>query len=942
MGTRRIWVALATAVVLAGAVPAGSSAVAPLSGAPLTEAPLTEAPLTKAGPSLGTDRSDWILTSTKLPGSPSQIAGAPPGVGLITGYTVGVGMTTSIRTPDGAVRLLGTYLTPLLWLGGDSPGVPPLLVAKRDENGLGDFNGDGDRLDEVIFTSRGYAAPVAQFAAKTDVGEYTCHVRLSAAVAVVCQSERASGRDFDGDGFLRGSQAMIVHGDGRIVMGPPGYGGRALPDGSVVVGAHRILADGSVVPLPPSAMGVQAIVGSTVVGYNFSTGTNQIVSAAGTVVNFDRFSGIYQIGRAVWIQVRDQPLCRLHEDTTMSCLGIRSAAVPAGVSGLIEPIGDDAAIIPAAVTQVGAEPHAYLVPAGGAPIALGIAVADVVVDLGNGSGLVGATGAYTATRTSQLFHVTSAGAVTNVSVHGAYLRSVMSLDDGRAMVTLAESSDGAGTSGVDLNGDGDRWDAMRYLYADGALVALGIETTTATDSVWAVALEPGGAIFTRIDESLIRNLGAGVDLNGDGDRADSVATVIDGGQVVNLGIAIGTADYPRGSPPVRIGQNQGMFGWFPSVGPGIDLSALNQGVVYTITDLANAPAYVATPPRRLLDTRVDGPQIGYSGLRPTDGQTVEVTTPDGAGSVVINVTGLNATEGGFVTIHPCGEPRPVVSNLNLTPGLITPNLVISKVGATGKVCVFTQRSADLIVDLAGSSATGSAYTALSPIRVLDTRLESAIGYTGPKPTSGQTIEVTAPSGAGAVVLNITGLDSTSDGFVTVYPCGEPMPTASSLNLGPGVITANMAISKVGATGKVCLYTQRSAHLIADLAGTFARRAPYVALTPVRVLDTRPEAMIGYQGPKPAGGQTIEVGAPAGATAVVLNITGLDATEAGFVTVYPCGAAMPTASNLNLTPGRITPNLTITQVGTSGQAADRVCIYTQRSANLIADLVGTFP
>ncbi len=51
--------------------------------------------------------------------------------------------------------------------------------------------------------------------------------------------------------------------------------------------------------------------------------------------------------------------------------------------------------------------------------------------------------------------------------------------------------------------------------------------------------------------------------------------------------------------------------------------------------------------------------------------------------------------------------------------------------------------------------------------------------------------------------------------------------------------------------------------------------------------------------------------------------------------------MPTASNLNLTPGRITPNLTISQVGTSGQAAGKVCIYTQRSANLIADLVGTF-
>src|SRR5262249_13258697 len=74
----------------------------------------------------------------------------------------------------------------------------------------------------------------------------------------------------------------------------------------------------------------------------------------------------------------------------------------------------------------------------------------------------------------------------------------------------------------------------------------------------------------------------------------------------------------------------------------------------------------------------------------------------------------------------------------------------------------------------------------------------------------------------------------------------------------------------------------------------------VPLPPTRVLDTR--ASIGYQGPKPVAGDTIHLplagraGLPgAGVGAVVLNLTATEATDAGFVTVWPAGTARPTAS-----------------------------------------------
>ncbi len=43
-----------------------------------------------------------------------------------------------------------------------------------------------------------------------------------------------------------------------------------------------------------------------------------------------------------------------------------------------------------------------------------------------------------------------------------------------------------------------------------------------------------------------------------------------------------------------------------------------------------------------------------------------------------------------LTVWPCGSGRPLASNLNLLAGQTTPNLVITKVGAGGNVCLFSQ------------------------------------------------------------------------------------------------------------------------------------------------------------------------------------------------------------------------------------------------------------
>jgi hypothetical protein len=196
------------------------------------------------------------------------------------------------------------------------------------------------------------------------------------------------------------------------------------------------------------------------------------------------------------------------------------------------------------------------------------------------------------------------------------------------------------------------------------------------------------------------------------------------------------------------------------------------------------------------------------------------------------------------------------------------------------------------------------------------------------------------------MLNVTTTNSSAPGWATVFPCGSPRPNASNVNLMPGFARANLVAAKIGANGSVCVYVDRGTDVIVDLQGYFPAGSSFVPVDPERFLETREAAgYVGYSGLKPKAGQTIElkvtgVGAtaiPADAGAVFLNVTATDGVPGGFVTVHPCGAPRPLASNLNLTSVD-TPNLVLAKVGEGG----RVCIYTSADTHLVADVYGYFP
>jgi hypothetical protein len=358
-----------------------------------------------------------------------------------------------------------------------------------------------------------------------------------------------------------------------------------------------------------------------------------------------------------------------------------------------------------------------------------------------------------------------------------------------------------------------------------------------------------------------------------------------------------------------------------------------------VANFAPADGFTPLPPMRVLDTR-DG--TGAPTGKVAGGATVVLSlaaggVPPGASGAVLNLTATEADGPGFVTAYPCDAARPFSSNLNVTRGVDVANLAQVRVSVAGTVCLFASAPTHLVADLAGYfDAGGTPYSPVAPARVLDTRIGQGArpGIVGPDGAITLDLSASAPAGASAVALNVTATDVAGAGFVTVYPCGN-RPVVSNLNVPAGDTRANLAVVPLGPGGTVCLYAQSGTSLLADLAGWYVPGGGRVVTQqPRRVMDTREN--IGSAPLQSRTPVTLDLApyAPAGATAVVLNLTSVEPSHDGFVTAYPCGE-LPLVSNLNVPPRDTRPNLVMVQLG----PASTVCLYSQSPTNLVVDLAG---
>ena len=122
----------------------------------------------------------------------------------------------------------------------------------------------------------------------------------------------------------------------------------------------------------------------------------------------------------------------------------------------------------------------------------------------------------------------------------------------------------------------------------------------------------------------------------------------------------------------------------------------------------------------------------------------------------------------------------------------------------------------------------------------------------------------------------------------------------------------------------------------SVAATPTGASAFRGVSPLRVLDTRPTPVKAdsYSPVSIAG----LAGVPDSATAVVLNVTAIDAEGEGYVTVFPWGEALPNTSNVNIKRfGQMVPNLVTVRLGVEG----KVGLYSSISANLLVDVFGYY-
>ena len=330
--------------------------------------------------------------------------------------------------------------------------------------------------------------------------------------------------------------------------------------------------------------------------------------------------------------------------------------------------------------------------------------------------------------------------------------------------------------------------------------------------------------------------------------------------------------------------------------------------------------------------------------------------------MVLNLTVTGATGDGFLTVYPCGEPRPLSSNLNYRVGTTRAVAVTTQIGNNGAVCVYTQAPTHVIADLTGFYTFGASFSGLRPARLLETRVgPDLVTADGQLQGIGRRlggviteVKVTGRGGvpvdASAVAVSLTAINPLDVGYATVYPCGEPLPLASTLNFTAGAIVPNAAAVKVGAGGTVCVFSNVETDLVLDVNGYHDAKAVVQYFPPTRVLETRSGAGLttadgtfvgGGLRPSasvlelPIGGR---LGTPAAMKAAVLNITVTEASGAGFLTVYPCSATRPVASTLNYDRGTTVANLAIATTTADG----KVCIFTQTATHLSSTSAATTP
>jgi hypothetical protein len=392
-----------------------------------------------------------------------------------------------------------------------------------------------------------------------------------------------------------------------------------------------------------------------------------------------------------------------------------------------------------------------------------------------------------------------------------------------------------------------------------------------------------------------------------------------------------------------------------------------------VSELQTAGAtYVPVTPVRMLDSRVN---LGTTGpFTASVPKTIQITgrlgIPANAVAITGNLTVTGQQQAGYASLTKVPDANPATSTINFPLGDNRANNITSPLSSTGTVSITYKAGAGkqthFLLDVTGyflNNSTGSTYKILTPVRVLDTRpAPDNIGLPGPIPAN-QNKEfqvagvLTVPASATAVTGNLTITGQTKGGFVTLSTTAPPTdPTTSTINFPAGDTRANGVTIKLSPTGTLFVVYKASAgnttQIIFDVTGYYTALgdgsgARFVPLSPGRRMDTRfaapPQGLSGAFTANVARTLVIESyqGVPVNATAIAGNLTVVNQTKGGYISMTQATTNSPTTSTLNFPAGDVRANGVTGPMTDPAGTVGLVFKASSGTAHMILDLTGYF-
>jgi uncharacterized repeat protein (TIGR01451 family) len=306
----------------------------------------------------------------------------------------------------------------------------------------------------------------------------------------------------------------------------------------------------------------------------------------------------------------------------------------------------------------------------------------------------------------------------------------------------------------------------------------------------------------------------------------------------------------------------------------------------------------------------------------------------------------------------CSRTADVLAPGNSYPA-ITLNVNVASnapTSVTNSVTVFGIGESNFANNTASDTTriTGFRFVGVTPCRIADTRNPNG-PFGGPflsaNSTRGFAIPNSAcgiPATAQAYSVNVTVVPHGALGFLTMFPCGQALPLASTLNSNDGRIKAEATIVPAGTGGALCAFVTNDTDFVLDINGYFvsannANALAFYPVTPCRLVDTR-LAVGPLGGPSLVGNATrtfpllsSPCNVPATAQAYSLNYTSVPRGNLGFLTTWPAGQTQPLVSTLNAPTGAVTANAAIVPAGTKGD----ISVFLTNDSDLVIDIDGYF-